>query len=316
MKVVVPIVINDTTLISTSVAFPTPTEAGDGVGAVVWNSASNYAAGDRVVRAQTGRLYRSVDGGNTNNIPEQNTTTTPTTPAKWVDLGSANKWRMLRLDANRRTVAASPLVVEVAPGRRVSAVGIPYVVADQVVIEQYDTNDVLVKTWTLPLVGRTTRSWSGYFFGAFRPVTTTLVDDLYMIAGSRIKLTFTRSTGDVSVGPIVIGHAVELGSAAMGATVEGRSFSLIKEDAFGERTFTKRRTVPVVDVEARVDGYDVDAITDAMNDLDGSIALWVGIERPEHWYFRSLLVLGFARSWRFGLDTWRNPILKTKIEGL
>lgn len=313
MKVVVPVTINDATLISTSVAFPTPTDAGDGVGAVVWNSGSTYAAGARVVRAQTGRLYQSVAGGNTNNIPEQ---TTATDPPKWVDLGNANKWRMLRLDANKRTVAASPLVVEIAPGRRVSAVGIPFVIADQVLIEQFDINDVLVGSWTLPLVGRTTRSWSGYFFGAFQPVTTTLVDDLFMIVGSRIRLTFTRATGDVSVGPIVIGHAVELGSAAMGATVEGRSFSLIREDAFGERTFVKRRTVPVVDVEARMDGYDVDAATDALNELDGSIALWVGIDRPEHWYFRSLLVLGFARSWRFALDTYRNPILKTKIEGL
>lgn len=313
MKVVVPIVINDTTLVSTSVAFPTATAAGDGAGAVLWNAASTYAEGARVVRAETGRLYRSVAGGNINNIPEL---TTATEPAKWVDLGNANKWRMLRLDANKRTVAASPLVVEIEPGRRVSAVGIPFVQADQVVIEQYDASDVLVQTWTLPLVGRNTRSWSDYFFGLFKPAATTLVDDLYMISGSRLKLTFTRATGDVSVGPIAIGHAVELGSAAMGATVEGRSFSLIKEDAFGERTFVKRRTVPVIDVETRMDGYDVDAITDALNELDGSIALWVGIDRPEHWYFRSLLVLGFPRSWKFGLDTYRNPILKTKIEGL
>ncbi|WP_225782673.1 hypothetical protein [Xenophilus sp. Marseille-Q4582] len=313
MKVVVPVPIDDTTLLSTTVDFPSPTAAGDGVGAELWNAGATYAAGARVVRAETGRYYQSVAGGNTGNVPEQ---TTATDPPKWVDLGNANKWRMLRLDANRRTVSPSPLVVEIAPGARVDAIGIPFVEADQVQIEQYDSNDVLVKTWTLGLVGRNTRSWSDYFFGAFRPATNTYVDDVHLIAGSRLKFTFTRATGDVSVGPIVIGRSVEMGSTAMGAKVSGKSFSVIRENAFGDRTFVKRHSVPIVEQDTLVEGLDVDAITQALNDIDGSVALWVGIDRPDHWYFKSLMVLGFARSWDFSLDHYDKPHLNTKIEGL
>lgn len=313
MRVVIPVPINGTTLLSTSVPFPTATAAGDGVGATVWAVGATYAEGDRVVRAETGHYYRSVAGGNTGNVPEL---TTATDPPKWVDLGNANKWRMLRLDENKRTVSASPLVVEIAPGERVDAIGIPFVDADQVVIEQFDSNGVLIKTWTLDLVTRNTRSWSDYFFGGFRPATNTYVDDLHMISGARLKLTFTRATGDVSVGPIVVGRSVEMGSTAMGAKVSGKSFSVIKENAFGDRNFVKRRTVPIVEQDTLVEGLNLDAITQALNDIDGSIALWVGIDRPDHWYFKSLMVLGFARSWDFSLDHYDHPHLNTKIEGL
>lgn len=313
MKVVVPVEVASAKLVSTTVPFPDPTASGDGVGAVVWSAATTYAAGARVVRAETGRLYESVADGNVNNIPER---TVGTTPAKWLDLGNANRWRMLRLDAVRRTVAPSPLVVEIAPGKRVSDIGIPFVQADQVLIEQFDGNGDLVKSWTRTLIGRTVRNWYDYFYAEFRSVTTTLISDVHPITGTKLRLTFTRSSGDVSVGPIVIGNAVEIGSTAMGAGVGSRSFSVVKEDSFGERSFVKRRNVPVVDLEILTDGYDVDAISDALNDIDGTVALWVGIDRPGHWYFRALMVLGFARSAQFSLNHVNKPILNLKLEGL
>ena len=80
MKVIPPVDITDALLVGSTVPELDATATGDGLGATIWAPGTTYAAGARVVRLQTHRVYESVDNGNLGNVPEN---TLGTTPAKW-----------------------------------------------------------------------------------------------------------------------------------------------------------------------------------------------------------------------------------------
>ncbi|RZJ20343.1 MAG: hypothetical protein EOO54_13475, partial [Haliea sp.] len=145
MKVISPVIVTDAMVLADSVAEPTLTAEGDGTATVAWSNATTYPEGAVVYVASTHRTYRSAAAGNLNNDP---LTTQYSTPPKWVDIGSTNKWRMLRADANFQTVGASPLAVQIAPGQRVSALAVTGIVADQVDIEMRDGSNVVVYTYS------------------------------------------------------------------------------------------------------------------------------------------------------------------------
>jgi hypothetical protein len=95
-----------------------------------WVSGATYVLG-AIRRGPTGpyahRLFESQQAGNTNHPV--------TDPAWWIDIGPSNRWAMFDLLRNTGTVGASPLVVEMTPGKRIDAVGLAGLIADTVTVE-------------------------------------------------------------------------------------------------------------------------------------------------------------------------------------
>lgn len=309
MKVIPPVT---PTLISSTVPEPDATAEGDGVGAVVWDAGSTYAAGAIVTRPNH-RRYSSVAGGNTNNVPEN---TTATDPPKWVDLGPTNRWRMLRTTGNAQTVGASPLVVVVAPGERIMALMLTGVEADEVLVEQLDASDTVVYTYDANMRRRTTTRWSEYFFGSFPFASNLLMLDLLPITGAKVRITYTRAVGSVRAGPIVLGTPVDLGSVELGATSGAIDFSRYVRDTFGNATLLPRRTIPRTSQKAIIDKGQVDKIRSTLLALRASSAMWIGIEDDSNPYFQSLAVLGIVKQWDINLDEVEKAWLKLEIEGI
>ncbi|RYF72861.1 MAG: hypothetical protein EOO22_10005 [Comamonadaceae bacterium] len=313
MKVIAPIQLVTANLISSTVAEPTTTAAGDAVGTTVWSAAVTYAAGARVVRAETHRVYESVAGSNLNNVPES---TLSTTPPKWIDLGNTNRWRALRTNANKPAVGASPMVFHVAPGKRVSAVAVSGVIADSVKIEQYDSSSTLVQTIVDNLSSRVTLNWYDYFYGEFGARSAVLQQGLHPISGGSVKLTFTRGAGDVEVGPIVFGTPIDLGSMAKGSNVGVTDFSRIDRDAFGNAILIARKAVPKTTQKTLIPAAQTRLIEETLTAMRATVALFIGIEDPLAAYFESLFVLGIARDWSISMDEPNLAYLSLEIEGL
>lgn len=312
MKVIVPVEITDALLVGSTVAEPDATATGDGAGATIWAPGTTYAAGARVVRLQTHRVYESVDNGNVGNVPEN---TLGTTPPRWLDLGNTNRWRMLRANGSRPTVAASPLEVNIIPGRRVNTLAIPNVKASSILVEQYDGNDVLVRTFTQPLQFFDPIDWGEYFFGEWEAVNAVYVDGLVPISGGRIRIVLTRGVGNVECGPVVLGNPVDIGSVEIGAKVGALDFSKVERDAFGNALLLPRRVVPTTSQRLLVEAGAVDRITRALNELRARVALWVGIDNAAHPYFQSLFVLGLMRRFDFSHDLTDRTYLTLDLEG-
>jgi hypothetical protein len=100
MYVIKPNPINDAALVSSTVP-ETDHPA--------WNPATSYTVGDRVIRATTHKVYEAILAGANAGLPEN-------TPARWVAVGSTNRWRMLDSEVGSVTSAPGSLSVVLAPG--------------------------------------------------------------------------------------------------------------------------------------------------------------------------------------------------------
>lgn len=316
MIVIPPVAITDTALATrSSIAEPDATAAGDGVGATEWASGTTYAADALVTRGVgfTHRVYKSGAGSNLGNVPEN---TLATTPAKWVDVGPTNRWRMLRANANYRSSGASPLTVTLSPGVRVSALAIVGMGADSVTVQQKDSGGNVTYTYTKNLRLRNTLDWSDYFFGAFRFQTAILLLDIPLISSSSLTVTLTRASGAVTCGPIVYGTSVNLGPPALGATAGITDYSVISRDTFGNSTLLQRKSIPLTTQTTTVLATNVDLVRDTLTGLRATAAMYAGIEDSSSAFFNSLAVLGIVNRW--GLTVDRNEVvhLSLDIEGL
>ncbi|RYF73816.1 MAG: hypothetical protein EOO22_08265, partial [Comamonadaceae bacterium] len=261
MKVIPPLFVTDAKLTSSSVP---ETDA------TVWSAATAYALGQLAMRT-TGvhRVYRRLVAGTSAATPESD-------PINWLDLGSTNRWRMLRADANVRTTGTSPVVILITPGERISAVGIVGVVADTVKIEQLDATDTVVLTITESLATRITLTWFDYFFGDFKFKASFLSLALLPITGSKLRVTLTRAAGDVSCGPVIVGNSVDLGKVQNGATAGVVDFSTVERDPFGNPVLLKRKAVPRTSQESVITRAQVPAVRQALTALGAQCALYVG----------------------------------------
>ena len=318
MIVIPPIAITEITLGGNStIAEPDATAAGDGIGATEWAAGVTYAANALVTRGNgfTHHVYKSVNGSNTGNVPEGSLSTTP---PSWIDMGSTNRWRMLRANGNFRTSGPSPLTVTLAPGVRTSALAIVGMSADQVTVTQQDSRGNVTYTYTQNLGLRlsTSISWSTYFYAEFRYQPALLLTDIPLISDCTITITLTRATGAVLCGPVVYGMAVNLGPPSLGATSGITDFSSITRDAFGNSTLVQRKSIPLTSQNTVVQAANVDVVRDTLIGLRATAAMWAGIEDSSNPFFNSLAVLGIVNRWGLTIDRNEVAHLSLDIEGL
>ncbi|MEH3087728.1 MAG: hypothetical protein PGN26_14610 [Xylophilus ampelinus] len=273
-----------------------------------WAAGTTYAAGQRVMRTanQVHRVYESMANGNVGNVPES------TAGIKWIDLGSTNRWRMLRTDANVQTTAASPIVIEVKLPRRVQGIGLLRVDADRVKVQSSDGYSSVQD-----LRKRYTQGWYDYFYGQLRFRTVALFLDLPRSNSNTVfTITIERlSGGPISCGPVVFGNPVDLGEVQDGSEYGIRDFSTVTRDTFGNATLIKRKRIPSTSQRTILDKEQVEVVQQTLGDLTASVALWFGLEDVTDDYFSALAVLGLITNSKMTLQS-TYATLALDLEGL
>ena len=314
MIVIPPVIITDAMLVSSTVAEPDATALGDGVSTTVWAAGTTYAAGARVTRPTTHRIYQSPAGGNVGNIPED---TLATTPAKWVNMGPTNKSRMLRVDANYQTNAPSPLTVVINPVVRITAVSISGLEAESVYVELRDSANAVAYSKTSNLNTRDVGDWYDYFFADFTTQSAVLLLDVPPISGSKLTVTVSSPTGRVQCGPIVAGTPVDLGSTASGATAGSIDTSRVLRDLYGNSDVLKKKNYPRTSQSSLIENpASLDKVRETLNNLYATAATYIGVEDATSGLYNSLAVLGLLKEWQFNFDDYPRTTLTTSIEGL
>jgi hypothetical protein len=94
-----------------------------------WVSGATYAALSvrRGNGAYSHRMFESVQDGNLNHPVSD--------PLWWRDIGPTNRWACFDLLRNTGTVRASPMIVEITPGRRVDSIGLAGLGAESILVE-------------------------------------------------------------------------------------------------------------------------------------------------------------------------------------
>lgn len=286
----------------------TSTVAEPSAGEVVWNAGVSYTKGQVVIRVETHRKYECQTDG-VNATPPEND------PTRWLDVGPTNKWAMFDNLRSQATWAPGSMTITISPGRRVDSLALLGVKAQKVTITM-TYNGQVVYTTVRNMGARNTTTWSQYFFGEFKYVSSLLLQDLPSYANSVITILFENDPAlNVECSEIVVGNKIYLGSAQYEAVSDSLNFSRIERDEFGGSILKPRRTVPKVNVTTWASKNLVNQIRDARTDLNAVPALWSALDQNyEDPYYEALLIYGIYKQFEINISGPSLAIVNLELE--
>lgn len=272
----------------------------------IW-SAGTFAEGDRVIDVTTHYEWLSLVGSNT--------ATPGTDPAKWQLQGATNRFRLFDLLRNDVTTIPSGGSIEIAPGRRVDAIGAIGVNAMSVLIEVVVDGDV---EWsaTEVLSTRVVNNWFDYFYGEFLYKRKFGRFDLPQYTDATIRLTFEGVSGaDVTVSRLLVGKQVYLGKMLRDAESDAVNFSKNERNDAGDAILIPKRSIPKIRGDIRMPASNVVTIQRLRDEeLNAVPALWAGTADDENPYFEPLLTIGIYKQFPISMDRPTEALGRVEIE--
>ena len=277
MKLVVPVLIDDAALTSSSL--PETDHA-------VWSSGTTYGLGERVIRLETHKIYESLGAGNIANIPENDSLT-------WAEVGPTNRWAMFDGVVGTASEDTADIVV---------------------VLNVPACNDIVLMGVTATFVSVDTSSGtvSGGVPSPLPPATTST---LYLTglnhAGGALTITVSGS-GAIGVGNVSLGTIASIGDSQFGGTGIGIvDYSRRDVDQFGTTTLTKRGYSKRINVKALLLSTDFDRVAAILTAVRSLPTMWIGGDG-----FASLFVWGFVKEWSVELTDAKISSATVSVESL
>jgi hypothetical protein len=245
-----------------------------------WSVATAYALGARVIKAATHRIYESAAAGNIGNDPAG-------VSGKWLDVGPTNRWAMFDQALGSVTSADGSIVVTLDPDAAINAVALLDVDAATVRVQAagYDR--------TLAPVAR--------------PGMVTFLD----MPPTATAVTITLSgAGAVSVGTMMLGTLVGLGTTEISPTAGITDYSRKETDDFGDVVVVERAWAKRMSVRALLRTDALDTVAGRITAVRARPCLWIGDEGTE-----AVTIYGFFKD--FSIEVGENvSALSLSIEGL
>lgn len=271
-----------------------------------WSSGTTYAAGDKVIKTSTHRIYQSVQGANTNHDPATDTTAT-----WWLDIGPTNRWAMFDQTVGSVTSQATPLTVVLDPGF-VGALALLDVAGTAVTVSMLDApagstvyNQTFDMTDTAELL-----DWWMYCFSPITPKTSLLVEDLPPYSTGRLTVSIAAAT-TASCGTLAVGNMVECGEVQYGVKVGIIDYSRKETDAYGVTSVTERAYAKRLECELVVMNTAVDYVTQQLAAVRATPVVWVAGTQ-----LNCLTAYGWARDWGVTIAYPNHSLMNLTIEGL
>lgn len=277
MKVITPITINDAILTSSTIAEPDTGES-------VWLAATSYTLGQVVIRTTTHKKYENILAGVDAGVPES-------TPTRWVEIGSTNRYAMFDTLRNTQSIKASPITVALTHNARIDSLGLLSVDADSVHIVVTNGAETVYDE-TKSLSTHDVFDWYSYYFAPFTKIPNLVFFDIPPYSTSVITLTFT-SVSDIKIGAIVLGNQTDLGKALHGVSSEELNFSRIEREVTGESILLPRRSVPKIQINSIANPILLNTIRATRRNLNALPAVWSGLDdKIDNPFFETVLLLG------------------------
>lgn len=295
MKLIRPITIDDTSLVSTTVAETVST----------YNAGTSYSAGLQVRRDTTHRVYESAVNSNVGNTPEDS-------PEEWIDTGPTNPWAMFDQVTGTRTVDADEIVVVVQADGRIDSVALLNMTGSLVtIVSEADSVEVYNESFPLIDNGGIT-DWYSYFFEPLSLISDLVVTDLPIHMDQEVTISIT-GTGDVACGNCVIGQSVEIGGANYGASLGIRDFSRKEEPTLGAYQIVRRDFSKRAQFQVTVPSGRFSFVANLLTEYRATPLVWVPTDDAR---YTAAVVFGFTRDWKMQIDRVSHSLCTLDIEGL
>lgn len=271
-----------------------------------YSTGETYAIGDRALDSAAHLVYESLIDANVGNSLSDLT--------KWKSVGASNRWAMF--DTLRNTPTTQPpgtLTATITPGKRVDSIALLGLAATSANVTMTAAG-ITVYTKSVDLSLRHVTSWSEYFFAPFRNRGSLVLFDLPPYSNGVITITLTNPAEEVKCGACVIGMQVELGQVQAEAESDVLNFSTVDRDSDGTATMVPNRNVPKTVSGILIDKTRVNAARELRDSLNGSTAVWAGIDDGTQDYFEALLILGFYRRFTINLKHTDKAVIGLELE--
>lgn len=299
MKIVKPITITEDLLISSNVSENDYD---------VYSPSSTYSSGDRVI-VTTGyhKVYESLVSSNTGNFPPDNT---GGESAKWIEVGSTNRWKLFDEYVNTQTIRNGSIEIELKPGR-INSIGLLNVSAKSVKITMTTDVEGIVYSKEKSLLIFNSTNFYEYFFNPTPNKTTVVFDDLPLYGEATVKIEIDNGTKDAACGLCVLGFFYSIGISLFGASPNIIDFSTKTTDVFGNTKWTKRNNAKKLDIDLFVPDNMIDETNRLLSEYTAEPLLWIGSEN-----YASLIVYGAFTDYTEVLSTPAGGEVSITIEGL
>jgi len=307
MKVVQPITINDSTLTASNLPEADHAE---------WNSATDYAVGQRVMMVSTHSVYEAVaiSTDRTPGLPA-NIFSDQNTGGVWLRVGATNRWkafdqRITDQVTNSETISYTLVTPKLSDGLalfNLKAVSVEVVVRDlsnSIVYEE--TQDIVDSSSIIDWF--TFFTWDGEF------QTEALFTGFPAYAGHTVQITISNGPGAVAaVGQVVLGRLRDLGETLGGTEIGIRDFSTKGRDTFGNVTLVQRAFAQTVNFQFSMPVKDERRVQRIVSELRGIPAVYfASLETLD----RGTLIYGFYPDFSIPLSSAGVSFATLEIEGL
>lgn len=270
-----------------------------------YSGGATYALGDQVIDATAHNVYQSLIASNNGNALTDET--------KWFMAGKTNKWAQFDVLRNTATVGASPMVTTITPGQRIDAIALLGLVATSVTVTM-TLAGATVYTYTQSLNTREVLNAYDYCFKPFSTQQALALFNLPPYTAAVTTITLANTGGLVECGGCFIGTAVYIGDIQYEAESDALNFSAVERDKQGNATMTPERNVPKVIGQIMLPKSLVNTAYDLRDQLNGTTAVWVGIDDGTDGYFKSLLIQGFYRRFTINVKLPQHAVISLELE--
>lgn len=300
MRIIKPVTVTDSILISSNVAENDYAQ---------WASGVTYSVGNRVIVLSTHSVYESLVNSNLNNNPTTGDGT------KWLRLGATNRWKAFDqrigdkvTNLNSIEYVLSDSASNVTSVALFGLVGFSanVTVTDNVVGEIYNQTISLIDN-------RNISDWYTYFFEEQSQREEAQFLDIPPYVGSDVEITVTSSTGtNAQLGQAVIGLLSELGLTSYGTSISIEDFSRKETDVFGNFIVVERAFSQLADFNIRFPTANARKLQATLAQYRATPIVYIGSEDVSY----GTTIYGFYRRFDLTLETPSLSFGAIEVEGL
>ena len=255
-----------------------------------WSATATYVLGDRVLLNHT--IYEALAAVPAGVKPGEEVVTKDA-PAKWLDRGKDNRWRMFDNKVESLTTNPSTIVVTIKPGAVVNSLALFNLQGKSVTVSMVDPVEGEVYRKEVSLVDAGVTNWYDWFFEPIGRRTDLVVLDMLAYGSANVVVTIDAGAEVAAVGHLVLGAVKQIGTAIYGTSVGINDYSRKTTDDFGNtvvipRSFSNRAEFDVV-----LDTSEVTRVRRLLAELRSTPVVWIGEETYE-----ATILFGFYKDFQ------------------
>ncbi|WP_282396520.1 hypothetical protein [Pseudomonas sp. PS01298] len=272
-----------------------------------WSVMATYSIGDKVVLDH--RNYEALAAVPAGVKPGAEIVTT-TNPAKWLDIGATNRWKMFDEIVGTLTTNPGLVSVTIQPGAVINSLALINVRGESVTVVMTDPIEGVVASRTYSLIDGSVDNWYDWFFEEIELRNSIVALDLPAYGTASITVTVS-SSGTAGIGELVIGKTADIGKALYGTGVGIDDYSKKERDPFGGWSVTEGAFSDTAKFPVAIDTDRVTKIKRLLTEIRAKPVVWVGEETYE-----ASILYGFFTSFDLVYSGPTVSDCQLEIEGL